>query len=124
VDNATGCDRILYERQQAFGGSVANLAHANPADPRPIFLRSHDYQGFVQIQSAGQTLLQATDIAFVYLDSPREQIPSWSYHRAAQFMEHRPGGPVFFQPQHSLQSQSAGPILLGGQLPHRTKPNG
>ena len=104
MDDAAWCDRILHKGHQACRRSVWNLAHANSTDPRPIFLSGNNNQCFLQIESAGQALFQATDIAFIHLHSAGEQITSRSYHGAAQFMQHHPGGLIFFQPQHSLQS--------------------
>jgi len=124
VDDAAGCDRILHKWNQAFGRSVQNLAHANSTESRSIFLSGNNDQSFLQIESAGQSLFQAADIAFIHFDSAGEQITSRSYHGAAQFMQHRPGCLIFFQPQHSLQSQRAGPVLLRGHPPHRAKPHG
>jgi hypothetical protein len=46
-----------------------DLAHANPPNPRPIFLSSDHNQCFVQVQSAGQSFLQTAHIASVHLDS-------------------------------------------------------
>ena len=42
--------------------------------------------GFLQIEPAKQALLQTADIAFIHLDSAREQIATRSYHGAAQVM--------------------------------------
>ena len=123
VDEAAGCDRFLHKRNQALGRSVYNLAHANPTDSGPIFLSSHNNQCFLQIEPTEQAFLQTADIAFIHLDSARQQIPSRSYHGAAQSVQHRPSGPVLFQPQLSLQPQGARPVLLGRYPPHGAKPH-
>src|SRR5437879_9897921 len=70
VDDAAGCDRILNKWNHAFGRSVQNLAHANSTESRSIFLSGNNHQSFLQIESAGQALFQAADIAFIHFDLP------------------------------------------------------
>jgi len=50
MDDATALNRILYERHQAFVGSIDHLANANPADPRPVCFRGHYNQRFLQVE--------------------------------------------------------------------------
>src|ERR1022692_233367 len=123
VDDAARFYRVLQKGHQACGRGVYNLAHPNPTDPGPIFLSGNDNQGFIQIEPAGQALLQTADVAFIYLHSAREQITPRSYHGAAQFMQQCPRCLIPFQSQHSLQSQRASPVLLSGHPPHGAKPH-
>src|SRR5690349_17660080 len=44
-------------------------------------------------------------------------------HGASQFMQPHPGRLVALQPEHSLQSQGAGTVLLSGNPPHGAKPD-
>jgi len=123
VDDATRLDRVLHKWNEAFGGSIDNLTHPNPTDPRPILLSRNNNQGLFQIQPTRQPFLQAAHIAFVHLDSAGEEFAPRSYHGASQFMQPRPGRLVALQPEHSLQTQGAGTVLLGGYPPHGAEPN-
>jgi hypothetical protein len=72
VDDATQLDRVLHKRHEALGGSIDDLTHPNPTDPRPILLSSNNNQGLFQIQPTRQSFLQAAYIAFIHLDSAAE----------------------------------------------------
>ena len=85
VNDAARFYRVLHKGHQACCRSVYNLAHPNPTDPGSIFLSGNDNQCFIQIEPAGQALLQTADVAFIHFHSAREQITSRSYHRMAQF---------------------------------------
>lgn len=93
---------------------------------RPIpgpSLGGHDHQSLLHIEAAGQALFQPTQRAFIDLDPARQHISSRSDHSATQLVQHGPGGLVLFQPQHTLQPQGTGSVLLRRYPPHGTKPN-
>src|SRR3974377_2364898 len=66
---------------------ASTMAHANPTDPRSVFLSSNNNQCFIQVEPTGQALFQTADIAFIYLHSAHQQITSRPYHGTAQFMQ-------------------------------------
>ena len=63
-----------------------------------------------------------TTLAFLDCPSRGQQIPPRPHHRAPHFVQPGPSRFVTVQPQHSWKSPSAGCGLLGGDPPHRTKP--
>ena len=106
------------ERQQALARGILDSLHANPADTPPILLSGYCDQCFVFQVSAPQALFEPAPVAFIDFHRPGEQIPSRPHHRAPHFVQPGPSRFVPVEPQHSLQSQSAG----SGHPPHRTKP--
>jgi len=68
VDDTTWCDRFLYEGHEALRGSIHNLTHANPANPRAIFLSGNDYQRFLQIEPSAQVLFRKAKKLALELD--------------------------------------------------------
>ena len=122
MHHAARLDALLHERQQALARGILDSLHANPADTPPILLSGHCDQCFVFQVSAPQTFFEPAPVAFIDFHCPGQQIPSRPHHRAPHFVQPRPSRFVPVEPQHSLQSQSAGSGLLGGDPPHRTKP--
>src|ERR1017187_5816830 len=122
MNNALCCDGVLHKGHRAGSRSVENLAHANPADARPILLCSNHNQRLVQIEPAGQIFLRSAEIAFIYFHSTGEQIASGPYHGATQPVQHGPGGFIPAQAQDVLQPQRAGAVLLRCHPPHGLKP--
>ena len=118
MHHAARLDALLHD-----GSRSTDSLHANPADAPPILLSGHCDQCFVFQVSAPPALVESAPVAFVDFHCPGQQIPSRPHHRAPHFVQPRPSRFVPVEAQHSLQSQSAGSGLLGGDPPHRTKPH-
>src|SRR5450755_1442737 len=115
VHRATGFNGLLRKPDQALRGRVWNPFHSNPSDPWPIFLCRDYNQGLAFRLSASLSLFQAAQIRFIHFHPPTQTIPAWPHHRSPQLVQPRPGRLVAAQPQHSLQPQRTGPVLLARQ---------
>ena len=90
--------------------------------PLPSSLGGHRDQRFVLQLAAPQALFESAQLTFLDCPSRGQQIPPRPHHRAPHFVQPGPSRFVAVQPQHSWKSPSAGCGLLGGDPPHRTKP--
>ena len=115
VDDAARFYRVPHRGHQACGPKrLPSRASESDRFPCPSSLSGNDNQCFAQIEPSGQALLQTADIASIHCTLPASESRPGSYHGAAQFMQQRPGRLITFQSQHSLRSQRASPVLLGG----------
>jgi hypothetical protein len=88
----------------------------------PSSSSSHDNQRFGLDQAAAQSFFLAAEVALVNFDPSGQQIAPRPHHRTAQLVQPGPGRLILLQAQHTLQSESAGAVLLGRHPPHRLKP--
>ena len=107
---------------QALRGGVGNSRQTNAPDALTLYLCRDGHQGLILAASPAWSLSQTAHVGFIDFHLPSQAIPPRTHHRAAQLMEPTPGGQVMAQTQHPLQSQSAGPVLLAGDVPDRPKP--
>src|SRR5580700_3638469 len=119
-----GLDTILNKRMEAGGRGVLDHAHANSTDAFSVRLRRHHNQSLVLNSPAYNTFLGTAPVGLVNFHPTRQPIAAGSNHRAPQFMQPRPGGPITAQSEDSLQAQGAGAVFLAGHEPHRPKPDG
>src|SRR5450631_1714966 len=68
------------------------------------------------------SLFHAAQIRFIHFHPPAQPIPAWPHHRSPKLVQPRPGRLVAAQPQHFLQPQRTGPVLLARQPVHGPEP--
>src|ERR1700716_3964007 len=112
MHRAARFDGLLQEGHEAIGGCVLNALHANSADAPPLFLRSDCYQGFALSLSPSNSLFQASQVGLVYFDPPCQPVSARPNHRSPELVQPGPGRLVAAKPQHPLQSEGTGPVLL------------
>ena len=85
--------------------STPMTTRAFPSAPRPRF-----------------AFLTSTDISFVYLNAPRESVSSRSHHSPSKFVQPLPGCLIAAWLNDSSKAKSVSTVFLGGNVPHRAKP--
>ena len=123
MHHAARLDALLHERQQALARGILDSLHANPADTPPILLSGYCDQCFVFQVSAPQALFEPAPSSFHRLPPSRRANPvPAAPSRRRILCSQVQAVSYLLKPQHSLKSQSAGSGFLGGDPPHRTKP--
>jgi len=117
-----GLDRLADEGHEAGRGAVGDVAQPSTAEAaRTVHLHRDGHDRLRLRLPARHAGLLAADVTLVDLDIAGEAVAVGAHHRRAQPMQHRPRGLIAAQPQHSLQPQRAGTVLLRlGQILHRT----
>ena len=117
-------DHCLDKAPKAFCRSIRHMLEANPSDSlRRFILNADDDQGFPLCPSTSlPTFFASTDIGFVYLNAPRESVSSRPHHSPSEFVQPLPGGLIAAWLNDSSKAESVGTVFLGGDVPHRAKP--
>ena len=115
-------DRRLNKPFERQGGGIRLAGHPNTPRPLPVFFGGDHHQRLVVRSPSALAFGQAPHVRFIDFHRARQGIPTWTNHRAAQFVQPTPGGSVTPQPQDTLQAQSAGPMLLTGHSPGCPEP--
>ena len=123
MNKATGFHRFFDKSIQTLRRSIGNSLHSDSTDTVFFFLCGCHNQDFAMEVTPTQPLFQASQIRFVNFHLSAQTVSSGSDHRFSQLVQQRPGRLVAAS-QDSLQSQGAHSILLTGDPPHGTKPEG
>lgn len=124
VHDATDLDCIMDELPQTGIGSVFDALHPDPPYAGPIFLSGDHDQGSTLPCTAPPRLCRwPPQISLVHFDPTRQPIPSRTNHCTTQFVKPGPRRLIAAKPEDSLQTQSAGPVLLAAYPPHSSKPD-
>jgi len=117
-------NHCLYKSSKALCRSIWHMLKANSSKPlRRFVLNAYDYKSFPFCSSTTLTaFLTPTDIGFVYLNVPGESVPSRSYHSPSEFVQPLPGCLIATWLNDSLKAKSVSTVFLGGDVPHRSKP--
>jgi hypothetical protein len=122
-DLAPRYDHAFQGWNQRSSGGVGNMTHTDPPDLLTrLKLDRQQHQGLPLCSPTPFPRLFAAHIALVGFHETGQAITSRTHHGPPQLLQPCPRRLVTTQPQESLDRQSAGPVLLVGDLPHRPKP--
>ena len=99
---AAGLDAIFNERMEAGGGGVLDYPHANSTNAPSVRLRRYHNQNLVLNSPAYSAFLRTAQVGLVHFHPARQPIATGSNHRAPQFVQPRPGGPITTQSEDPL----------------------
>ena len=122
--HASWFDHCLHKAPKTLCRSIHHMLEANPSDsPRSFILNTDDDQCFPFCPSTTlTTFFTSTDIGFVDLNAPRELVSPRSHHSSSEFLQPLPRGLIAAWFNDSSKAKSVSTVLLGGNVPHRTKP--
>src|SRR2546426_1684280 len=115
-------DDFSHSRLQTRLAGVSNSTQSNATDTVFGLLSRHQHQGLPLRTPPTLTLSHTTNKNLVYLDGAGQPITSRANHRAAKFLQPVPGRVITAKPQYTLETQSAGAVLLTAHVPHSFKP--
>jgi hypothetical protein len=95
---------------------------ANPSDALASGLRGNHHQGLARRATASFAGAFSADERRVHLHRAGQTIPARPHHGPPQFVQPVPGGAVPAQTEDALHAQSAGSILLVGDVPQGFEP--
>jgi len=123
-DHASRFYHCLDKALKALCRSIRHMLEANPADSlRHFVLNADDDESFPFRTSTTLTaFFTSTDIGFVYLNAPGEPVSSRSHHSPSEFVQPLPGCLIAAWLNDSSKAKSICTVFLGGNVPHRAKP--
>ena len=123
-DHASWFDHCLDKAPKALCRSIRHMLEANPSNSlRRFVFNADDDESFPFCSSATLTaFLTSTDISFAYLNAPRESVSSRSHHSPSKFVQPLPGCLIAAWLNDSSKAKSVSTVFLGGNVPHRAKP--
>ena len=122
VDPAAGLHAGQDEGLKTVRRRIRDVHEADSTDPLAIFLCRNRNEGLALRLSARHALLHTTQVRFIDLNPASKPVTTRSDHRPAQLVKPRPRRHIAAQTQDALQPQSAGPVLLAGDIPDRPEP--
>src|SRR3990172_605283 len=122
-DTTARLDEQLQCTHQRLAPGVAHTKQTNPAQTSPGML--HRRQNHALAFSATSTLAGtfSTPAGLINLHRAAQPLPAGAHHRPPQPMQPGPSGMIAAQPQHPLQPQRAGPVLLASHIPDGLEPH-
>jgi len=99
---AAGLNTIFDEGMEAGGGGVLDYPHANSTNAPSVRLRRYHNQNLVLNSPAYSAFLRTAPVGLVDFHPTRQPIATGSNHRAPQFVQPRPGGPITTQSENPL----------------------
>ena len=114
--------RLLDGRFQAGTRSIGDNPKPYSPHSGTLHLCGYQHQCFPISSASPFARLLSADVALIYLYDSGQPVTAWPDHSPAKFLEPSPGSAIASQAKSALQSQSVGPVLLAGDVPHGPKP--
>jgi hypothetical protein len=122
VDRAAGIHSLRHGWAQVVPACTGNASQPNTPDTFACLLRGDHDQRFACRSTASLAGSFPTNEDLVHFHDSGQAIPTGTHHGPPQFVQPVPRGVIAAKAQDSLQPQSAGPIFLTGDVPHRFEP--
>ena len=122
-DDAPRLHHILDEVLKNRPRQIGDVSETDPPHAYVLEFDSDGNDGFLDSLAASHAGFFSTHVTLVDLDTSRKSLSPRTHHRPSKFMKPRPSSCIALQPEHSLETERVGPVLLACDLPHRPKPN-